>query len=150
MAHDRHNGTIDTILDLGEGFTFAERCRTTLDKVTPFLNEMVNYFETKNYIFVHSCVPYWVKDWRNASQVSWDEAVWENPFETIARGLLPDKTIVFGHYSCSAAWEKAEGRTRYGDDARYDPYYGNGFIAIDSITYYTGIKNVIVIEDEFI
>jgi serine/threonine protein phosphatase 1 len=150
MSHDQHNGTINTILDLGDGETFAERCRTTLAKVAPFLNEMVNYFETENYIFVHSWVPSWTKDWRKASQKSWDDAVWGDPFEAIAHGLLPDKTIVFGHCSCSEAWAKAEGRTVYGDDARFDPYYGNGFVAIDGLTYYSGQKNVIVIEDEFI
>ena len=63
---------------------------------------------------------------------------------------MPDKTIVFGHCSCSIGWADAEGRTAYGDDARFDPYYGDGFIAIDGLTYYSGQKNVIVIEDEFI
>lgn len=150
MPHDQHNGTIKTILDLGDGDTFADKCRTTLTKVTPFINKMVNYFETKNYIFVHSWFPLWTKDWRNATQESWDDAVWENPFEAVAYGLMPDKTIVFGHRSCSEAWAIAEGRTPYGKDAKFEPYYGDGFIAIDALTYYTGLKNVIIIEDEFI
>ena len=150
MSHDIHNGTAKTIIGLGDGDTFAEKCKSTLSKFRPFLKQTVNYFETKNYIFAHSWVPVWVRDWRKASQKEWNEVVWENPFRMIEDGLLPDKTIVFGHCSCSEAWAKAEGRTMYGDDAKFEPYYGDGYIAIDSLTYYTGIKNVIVIEDDFI
>ena len=150
MSYDKPNGTLDTIVNIGDGDTIAERCKTTLDKVAPLLDTMVNYFETENYIFVHSWIPVWLKDWRKASQMSWYDAVWANPFEAIYHGLLPDKTIVFGHCSCSQAWADAEGRTRYGDDAKFDPYYGDGYIAIDALTYYSGQKNVIVIDDEFI
>lgn len=149
MAHDQHNGTIKTILDIGEGETFAEKCRSTLAKVTPFLNEMVNYFETKNHIFVHSWIPYWTNNWRNATQEHWNEVIWADPFEAIKNGLMPDKTIVFGHCSCSIAWAQSEGRTVYGEDAKFDPYYGDGYIAIDGLTYHSGHKNVIIIEDEF-
>ena len=160
MSHDMHNGTSLTVFDLGKTEdSFREKCQSTLTKVKPFLQSMVNYFETKNHIFVHSWIPttvdksYFRKfktDWRNASQREWDAAMWDNPYYMIDDGLMPDKTIVFGHCSCSEAWAKAEGRTKYGKDARFEPYYGDGFIAIDALTYHSGLKNVIVIEDEFI
>lgn len=166
-ARDVSNGTTRTIWSLGYGLRFDEACEYTLEKVRPFINNMVNYFETKNHIFVHSWIPafnkdglpaYYTKnrafefdpDWRNASQSEWDAATWVNPFDMAEQGLLPDKTIVFGHWHCSMGWAKAENRSEFGDDAKFDPYYGDGFIAIDACTAHSSKCNVIVIEDEFL
>lgn len=168
MSYDRHNGTSRTILELGYGDYFEDMCKSALKRVGPFLGSMVNYFETKNYIFVHSWIPVFNKDglparyiydncnfkfnpnWRNASQREWDAAMWGNPFNMAEQGLLPDKTIVFGHWHCSTGWAKAEGRSEFGDDAKFDPYYGDGFIGIDACTAHSGRCNVIIIEDEFL
>ena len=167
LSHDRHNGTVRTIWDMGYGTEFADCCAYTLTKITPFLNSMVNYFETKHYIFVHSWIPliskdelpaYYTRDrkfefnpnWRNASQEEWDSAMWGNPFDLAEQGLLPDKTIVFGHWHCSTGWAKSEGRSEFGDDAKFDPYYGDRFISIDACTVYSGKCNVIVLEDDFL
>ncbi len=166
MSHDRHNGTFHTIIDLGYGDDFEDMCKRALNKVQPFLDSMVNYFETKNYIFVHSWIPVSNKDglpahytrdrkfefnpnWRNASQKEWDEAMWGNPFDMAERGFLPNKTVCFGHWHCSTGWAKAEGRSEFGDDAKFDPYYGNGFISVDACTAHSGKCNVVVLEDEF-
>lgn len=166
-AHDISNGTAQTIFHLGYGYGFEEMCEYTLVKLRPFINGMVNYLETKNHIFVHSWIPVVNKDglpshytrnrkfefnpdWRNAGQKEWDAATWGNPFDMAERGLLPDKTVVFGHWHCSTGWAKAEGRSEFEDDARFDPYYGDGFIAIDACTAHSGKCNVIVIEDEFL
>lgn len=165
--HDMSNGTAKTIFHLGYGDEFEDWCRCTLAKISPFIDSMVNYFETKNYIFVHSWVPVINKDglpahytknrkfefnpdWRNASQEDWDEAMWGNPFAMADRGLMPDKTVVFGHWHCSTGWAKAENRSEFGDDAKFNPYYGYGFIAVDACTAHSGKCNVIVIEDEFL
>ena len=146
---------------------FYEKCEYTLKKIKTLFDNMVNYFETKNYIFVHSWIPVINKDdlpahytkgrnfefdpdWRNASQSEWDAAMWGNPFDMAERGLLPDKTIVFGHWHCSTGWAKAEGRSEFGDDAKFDPYYSDGYIGIDACTAYSGQSNVLVIEDEFL
>lgn len=167
MTHDMSNGTARTIWDLGYGDEFDDRCDYTLKKIQPFLDGMVNYLETKNYIFVHSWIPVINKDglpahytrgrsfgfnpdWRMASQEEWDDATWGNPFDMAARGLFPDKTVVFGHWHCSTGWAEAEGRSEFGEDARFDPYYGEGFISIDACTAHSGKCNVIVIEDEFL
>ena len=167
MSHDRHNGTARTIVDLGYGDDFEDMCKQALNKVQPLLDSMVNYFETKNYIFVHSWIPVIDKDglpthytkgrsfefnpdWRNANQREWDAAMWGNPFDMAERGFLADKTIVFGHWHCSTGWAKAEGRSEFGDDAKFDPYYGNGFISIDACTAYSGKCNMIVLEDDFL
>lgn len=166
MSHDVSNGTTRTIFNLGYGDEFEDMCKYTLAKVRSFINDMVNYFETKNHIFVHSWIPTINKDglpahytygrafefnpnWRQTSQEEWDDAMWGNPFAMAERGLLPDKTIVFGHWHSSTGWAKAEGRSEFGSDAKFEPYYGDGFISIDACTAHSGKCNVIVIEDEF-
>jgi hypothetical protein len=168
--HDYSNGTYGTICeigDAGEGYSFDECCNRALTKVHLFLDSMVDYFETKNYIFVHSWVPLASKDglpayytrnrkfefnpnWRDASSREWEDSRWGNPFELAEQGLLPDKTIIFGHWHCSTGWAKAEGRSEFGEDAKFEPYYGEGFIAIDGCTAHTGKCNVVVIDDEFL
>lgn len=165
--HDISNGTANTIFHLGYGDEFDDMCKYTLVKVRPLIDSMVNYFETKNYIFVHGWIPVINKDglpahytknrkfefnpnWRNANQKEWDEAMWGNPFDMAERRLLPDKMVVFGHWHCSTGWAKSEGRSEFDADAKFDPYYGDGFIAIDACTAHSGKCNVIVIEDEFL
>lgn len=150
--HDFSNGTYTTGCYLGlasdDGYNKA------LKKVKPFFKSMVNYFETKNYIFAHSWVPVrnfeFNPDWRNANQKEWEDAMWGNPYDMIAKGLLPDKTIVFGHWHCSTGWAKSEGYVEFGENAKFDPYCGNGFISIDACTAYSGKCNVIVLEDDFL
>ena len=58
------------------------------------------------------------------------------------------KTIVCGHWHCSY------GHSQYEDDGgefdnnpNFKPYYGNGVIAIDGCTAFTGKVNCIVIDD---
>ena len=139
----------------------------TMARTHVFLDSMVDYFETKHHIFVHSWVPlicndtfpaYYTKyrkfekmdNWREANKHQWEAARWGNPFDLAERGLLPDKTLVMGHWHCSTGWAKLEGRSEFGDDANFDPFYGDGFIAIDSCVAHTGKLNCIVIEDEFL
>lgn len=87
-------------------------------------DEWVNYYETKDYIFVHSWVPVqeyidWEKsmsagiiiksdkdsyreDWRNATQQEWNDAMWGCPWKKAKAGLnKTDKTIVCGHWHTS-------------------------------------------------
>lgn len=168
LLHDYSNGTYDIICKLGKtgGYDFEECCTRALARSHVFLDSMVDYFETKNYIFVHSWVPlicgddlpkHYVKNrkfefdpnWRNANARAWDIARWGNPFALAEQGLnQTGKTIVFGHWHCSTGWAKDENRSEFGDDAKFDPYYGNGFIAIDACTAHSGKCNIIVIEDE--
>lgn len=172
-SHDASNGTLKTIQDLGGagyGRPFAECCCRTWDKLARYRELLVNYFETQNYIFVHSWIPTnvecengankpwylsghkftWMEDWRNANDVEWEAAMWGSPFGRAQEGLnKTEKTIVFGHWHCSTGWAYSEGRSEFGDDAIFDPYYGDGFIAIDACTAHSGKCNVIVIEDDF-
>ena len=166
--HDYHNGTFQAVLDLApHAKTFKEACIVAELKVKPFFEKEVNYFETKNYIFVHSFIAltnkdglpmYYTRnrqfefnpDWRNAHASEWEEARWGNPFDLASKGFLPDKTLVFGHFHTSYARNKFDGKPEFGDGADFSIYYGDGFIGIDGCTAHTGKVNVLVLEDEFI
>ena len=167
-SYDKSNGTLETVYQLGLVDDYEQMFNIAMNRARPFLNSMVNYFETRNYIFVHSWIPLINKDnlpahytqnrefefnpnWRNASQKEWDDAMWGNPFDCVAKGLnKTGKAIVFGHWHCSTGWANAEGRSEFGEDAKFDPYYGDGFISIDACTAYSGKCNVIIIDDEFL
>lgn len=123
-SNDKSNGTVRTVLDIGGacfGRQFDECCEVTYNKMARYRELLVNYFETENYIFVHSWIPTdvhyegrmkpwyqegktlaWMEDWRNANDVEWEEAMWGNPFKRWQEGLnKTGKTIVFGHWHCS-------------------------------------------------
>lgn len=172
--HDASNGTRRTIQDLGGagyGRDFAECCCRTWSKLARYRELLVNYFETQNYIFVHSWIPVnkkdkshpasrWVplatdeymEDWRNANDVEWEEAMWGNPFDRHFEGLnQTGKTIVFGHWHCSTGHKMlGHCKDEFDGDAIWEPCYADGIIGIDRCTAYTGEVNVIVLEDEFL
>ena len=172
-SHDYSNGTVKTINDIGgagEGRSFDECCIRTWNKLARYRELLVNYFETQNYIFVHSWIPTckkeiqhpadkWIplttneymEDWRNANDVEWEDAMWGNPFKMADQDLNKTrKTIVFGHFHTSYAHSRREGTSEFSEDANFDIYYGEDYIGIDACTAYTGKVNVLVLEDEFI
>lgn len=167
---DDRNGTLGTVYQLGwdKGVkTFEKFCDNAYKKYKPFYDSMVNYFETENYIFVHSWIPllrdskiaryyasdiqyYFNEDWRNATEDMWDDARWGNPYELAAMGLKPDKTVVFGHWHTSWPRARYEGKDEFGPNADFSIYYGDGYIGLDACTAVSGKVNVLVIEDEFL
>ena len=162
-SYDKHNGTTKTIEELGgyiKGVPFDECCQMTWNRLARYRELLVNYFETQNYIFVHSWIPIisqnggfykYDKNWRNATNNQWELAMWSNPFEMAEQGLLPDKKLIFGHFHTSFPRAKYEGGEEFGSEANFDIYYGDGYIAIDGcIAAYNGQINILKIEDEFI
>ncbi len=171
-SHDMHNGTVTTIRDIGDmgmGYPFDECCQRTLAKTARYRELLVNYFETKNYIFVHSWIPFrtveptntveWIplykeeymEDWRDANDIQWEEAMWGNPFEKWQQGLnKTGKTIVFGHWHCSAGHRMLGHCDDDFNFAVWEPCYADGIIGIDRCTAHTGEVNVLVLEDDFI
>ena len=164
-SYDCSNGTKRTIQDIGGaryGKPFDECCRITWNKTQAYRDNLVNYFETKNYIFVHSWIPtfqYGIQHykydetWREATNDRWDDAMWGNPFMLAEMGLnQTGKTIVFGHWHTSWAYSKYEGVSEFGEDACWEPYINiqNNIIGIDRCTAHTGEVNVLVLEDEFL
>lgn len=157
-SHDMSNGTARTIWDLGYGTEFYDCCEYVLAKIKPFMNSMVNYYETKHYIFVHSWIPTieegsvlkFNPDWRKASQEEWDQAMWGNPFNMAIKGLnQTGKIIVCGHWHTSYLRTHFEGKPEWGKDADFSPYYyEDKLIGIDSCVAYTGKLNCLVLEDK--
>ena len=165
--HDFSNGTTRTISDIGgagEGYPFDKCCENTWNKTAAYRSLLVNYFETKNYIFVHSWIPlkYLPKtyfydkqfeydpNWRNASDYTWEEAMWGNPFNKHFLGLnQTGKTIVFGHWHCSTGHKMlGHCEDEFGETAIWEPCYAEGIIGIDRCTAHTGEVNVVVLEDD--
>ena len=166
--HDKQNGTqksyyqlLNAHTDMMNGRRPDEIVREVLQ---PLYNKMVNYFETKKYIFVHSWVPLkkigydrytYIEDWRNADDVEWNDAMWGNPFWHAQDGLnQTDKTIVFGHWHCSLGHlcdSKGE-LSEFGEDAIWEPYFNEeqGIIGLDRCVAHTGEINVVVLEDGFL
>lgn len=175
-SHDYSNGTFDTICELGGaggGCTFEECCIITEGRFKAFVNKMVNYFETKHYVFCHSWIPvnnndglpsYYrhnrdfskKDDWRTAHQSEWDDAMWLNPLLMARHGFGIEKTIVSGHWHCSYGHHLDSVDTdniisEFDEDACFDPYYyEDKLIMIDACTAHTGKVNVLVLEDELI
>ena len=168
FSYDYSNGTVQTIMDLGDmgmGYPFEKCCEITWNKTAAYRDLLVNYFETKNYIFVHSWIPtnpgYVFEDrtlptydpyWRTATDDRWEESMWLNPFHRALAGLnQTGKTIVFGHWHCSAG-HKLLGHTNdeFGRYSIWSPCFMDNAIGIDRCTAHTGEVNVLVLEDEFL
>ena len=172
--HDWSNGTAKSIIDLApHAENFYDACLVVHEKMKPLRNRAVNYFETKNYIFVHGWIPvtchddlpaYYTKnrkfefnpDWRYAHASEWEQARWLNGMDMARKGFIEqDKTIICGHWHCSYGHMLDSIKTdnwisEFEEDAIWEPYYSNGVIAIDRCTAHTGKVNVLVLEDEFL
>ena len=163
-THHWRNGTFQTLLDLtGMDYNdattclleFRRRARET-DFVKNIIPKMQNFYETENYVFVHAWVPLKEEkyefdcNWRNAGSKLWAKARWLNPVETYRQKLyLEDKTLVFGHWHCSAFWANKEPKKycEFGDRACFEPYINEKIIALDACTVVSKKVNVIVLED---
>jgi serine/threonine protein phosphatase 1 len=167
MGYDKSNGTFKTICDLvPNAQTFDEACNVAYAKLKPLLDNCIDYFETENYIFVHSFIPlkrcdrpaYYGKksrytlnrNWRTADEEEWEDARWGNPYELAEYERLPNKTLVFGHFHTSWPRHHYEGKPEWDEGADFSIYYGDGYIAIDGCVAHTDKVNVLVLEDEFI
>ncbi|MBQ8496606.1 MAG: metallophosphoesterase [Clostridia bacterium] len=170
-SYHRSNGTVDTAKQLirkdTRWFDSIPDPVIKQMKNTPYLTRiipsMIDYFETKNYIFVHGWIPCRtvrvfsdyqqyipMEAWRNASPEAWNEARWTNGMEAAHAGIIEEgKTIVCGHWHSSFGHAVYEGKSApFGPDADVSPYFADGIIAIDACTAYSGTINCLVIEDE--
>ena len=175
--HDWHNHTANTIIDLApDAKNFSDACAVVHEKMKTLWGKAVNYFETKNYIFVHGWIPvichddlpyYYARnrkfefnpDWRNAHYSEWEQARWINGIDASKKGLNESgKTIICGHWHCSYGHmldDMAKNGLFYcidefGDTAIWEPYCSHGIIAIDRCTAYTNEVNVVVIDDDYL
>lgn len=156
---DLLNGTAETIVDLCPQWLISEfdlKRIARRTKLQDILDMCVNFYETKHYIFVHSWIPTlddeYVFDvnWRMSKLARWETARWRNPLEMTAHKLFePKKKIVFGHWHCSAFWQRLnpEKYSEFGENANDEPFETENYIAIDACTAVTKKVNVLVIED---
>ena len=134
-----------------------------------YRNSLVNYYETKNYIFVHGWIPCSIltrssvwgvnehidykSNWREAYELEWiDSAMWQNGMKRWSEGIRePGKTIVCGHYHTSWGHSKLHNDgDEFDSTAKFEPFIDDGIIALDGCVHYTGKVNVIVLEDKFL
>ena len=172
LPHDKSNGTARTIQDIffkNTDIEPYEPIKVSEKVLRPFLDKMVNYFETKNYIFVHGWIPMkhditklyaeyneptlFNENWREGD---WESARWFNGIKKARSGIIvPGKTIVCGHWHCSYGHMLESLKTdswisEFHDDAMWEPYRADGIMAIDRCTAHTGEVNIVVLEDELL
>ena len=143
--HDFMNGTTETIreffgkysiININETIDFSGKT-SMINRLSGFINEMRDYYETENYIFLHGWLPNEygkvLKDWRNADEGHWSKGrwTWWTKGCDMARNN-ESKTIVCGHYPTPNG----------------DIYKENNVIAIDAGTSTKGKVNVLMIEDD--
>lgn len=154
---DYHNGTYQTLLDLGYIEDSRMKDITLSSNLRQVLDLALNYYETKHYIFVHSWLPTLLSDegelsldpnWREANYLGWLRAKWINPVMMYQNGLFDtNKTIVSGHWHVNAFHalydeDKEKGKTNY------NPFVTPKFIGLDACTIVSKQVNCIVLEDE--
>ena len=156
---DEKNGTKQTIddlrriLNLNDKYSMLEVSQKA--NLQYVVDKCVNYYETEHYIFVHAFIPLsddWEYDkyWRYASANRWKEARWINPVVLYKKNVYdPEKTIVCGHWHCSALWHEVDSNKydEFGPKANFEPFISEHMIAIDACTSYSKKVNVVIIED---
>lgn len=147
--HDWHNGTAQSTMQLApDAKTWPEACPKVKSIVEQLFSQQVNFFETQNYVFVHSQIPYWLGNgWRDGSDEEWADAMWGNPFDFWESVEIEGKTVCFGHWHTSYYNSPLN---EFSENSDYGIAYGDGFIGLDACTVYSNKVNVLVIEDEFL
>ncbi len=165
-THHFSNRTFDTLLQLTgcdywtattQTKAFARACYNT-PFIKTIIPKMVDYVETEHYVFVHGWIPCnttkkfegdihkFDPNWRTAAQSQWEEARWLNGMDCAVKDnvVLPNKTIICGHWHCSYGHEKYDANPTKGN---YNPFRARGIIAIDACTALSRKVNCIVIEE---
>lgn len=172
-SHHVSNGTWKTALAL-TGMTeteallhpddFKEQMRDTVfySKLIP---ASVDYFETKNHVFVHGWIPFRdltapgiyshedyapMTDFREAPEEAWSKARWVNGMEMWHDYdiRVPSKQVVCGHWHASYGHSRFDRRgPEFGPGADFTPFERPDILAIDACTAASGDVNCVVIED---
>ena len=166
-SHHFHNGTVKTMCQwCGQSEwivydpTWRDKIYTMMQPILDWIDEKcVDYFEVGDYVFVHGWVPCYqgLDDFRNATKEDWKRARWDNGMEMwrYPKCRVDGKTVVCGHWHCSWGWShiKQERKefphtNRVDWEKSFEPFVEDGIIAIDACTAYSGLCNVIVIEED--
>ena len=158
--HNFHNGTDITIAELFGKYSidafgnidFGGKTRI-IDRMSDFISQSINFFETQNFVFVHGWLPTIIKDeshcidenFRKASDEQWMKARWVKWNEMyLDCDRIKNKTIICGHVP--SFYASKFDVTRGNENS--DIFYGYGVTVIDSGTSTTGKLNILVIENE--
>jgi len=149
-----NNGIEDTAMQLTGLSKGSEKMAEEMRKtplLTQILPSMLNFYETKNYIFIHGWIPCvqnqfgYVKipNWRTETfDEEWYFSRYINGMDAWKSIKEEGKTVVCGH------WTASYGHSRYeGKENDFTPFCADGIIALDASTPYSGFVNCIVIED---
>ena len=170
QEHHYTNGTLDTVRQLTkstlEELTYdpeqVGRKFLKNEYIQTLIPAMLDYYETEHYIFTHGWIPcssidikwnltkyFPIEDWRHSSEQLWNKARWINGMEAAHGGVIEKgKTIVCGHWHCSFGHYHYEGDGgEFDNNPNFEPYYGEGIIALDACTAISRKVNCIVIED---
>lgn len=150
LPHNYINGTISTLQEFfgkycinpeDDSVDFAGKT-SDVRRITEFIEETVNYYETDDFVFVHGYLP--EVDYKLASEEDWQKARWKRwSDEYTGERPLKDKTLVCGHMPVFIA-RLIDNSRPIGDTSIF---YGNGLIAIDAGTADSKKINVLVIEN---
>lgn len=178
---DLTNGTYQTVNEMikaylgnnAEDLFYNDPYTTYLTLVdegfVDFVYDMVDYYETSNYIFTHGFIPVKYDDeeakyvydeaWRKATDKEFASSRWYNGIMMRLKEDIKekDKTIVVGHFHASygnvrvkfkdktaAEYKKLE----FSNNDYFYPFVTDGLIALDACTHLTKMVNVLVIEDD--
>ncbi len=143
-------------------------CRKLKEILKWIDDEWVDYYETEDFIFVHSFIPTrleeisekqaffgsltaeekYYPDWRNASEAEWERAKWGCPYKKLSLNKT-GKTIICGHWHTSDFWNNLVYH-----ESKLDVYTDNPIfyqpniplIGLDACTAATGGVNILTIE----
>lgn len=166
-SHHWHNGTIKTICQLcgqNEWIMYdPARINKICEIMRPVLDfiddSCVDYAEIGDYVLVHGWLPCYqgLDDFRNATSEDWERSRWENGIEMwkYPRCRVDGKTVVCGHWHCSWGWSHIrQARKEWPNKnikdwkSSFEPFVDHGIMAIDACTAYSGLCNVVVIEED--
>lgn len=160
-SHHWSNGTVGTLAqlcgvtdyDIIASFLSFDEIWAKLEKYNTLVGSAKNYYETKNYIFVHGWLPR-IRDYSKLHEITeeaWKEASWYNGMEEWNNGWKPkDKTVVCGHFHTS--WGNYNlhhiGFGEFTEDALFEPFIDKNIICLDACTAWTHKINVLVIDEK--
>jgi serine/threonine protein phosphatase 1 len=165
--HHFHNKTVETICRLcGQSEwivydpTWRDKICEIMQPVLDFISDnCIDYAEIGDFVLVHGWIPCYqgLDDFRNATSEDWERARWNNGMDMWKnpKCRVEGKTVVCGHWHCSYGWshirqEKKEwpNKSRKDWQESFEPFIDDGIIAIDACTAYSGLCNVLVIEED--
>lgn len=172
-SHDYHNGTAQTIADLGDYGDTAQTTEEAFEKAssnpewTKYRKSLSYFAEVGDYVLVHGWIPCDVKeigryekkytpveDWKHGD---WLKAMWHNGMEAWNQGVrLEGKTILCGHWHTSYArayidktgveWNNPYSTNPDHQKADFSTWENDGIVALDACTAYSHKVNIYTFE----